>query len=159
MKWAIIWKKYIIWNESVLQHDDVIKWKHFPRYWPFVRGIHWWRVDPPHKGQWRGALMFSLICVWTNGWANNRDAGDLRHHRAHYDATVINCIYIMFFSCLHWLWSIGLKRLHILVELFPNSQTPIPAKNRSSGSKLSRPQSCKHSNGIYAGQYQKKKKR
>ena len=21
-------------------HDDVIKWKHFPRYWPFVRGIH-----------------------------------------------------------------------------------------------------------------------
>ena len=20
-------------------HDDVIKWKHFPRYWPFVRGI------------------------------------------------------------------------------------------------------------------------
>ena len=21
-------------------HDDVIKWKHFPRYWSFVRGIH-----------------------------------------------------------------------------------------------------------------------
>ena len=31
----------------------------------------------PHKGQWHGALMFSLICAWTNGWANNRDAGDL----------------------------------------------------------------------------------
>ena len=23
-------------------HDEVIKWKHFPRYWPFVRGIHRW---------------------------------------------------------------------------------------------------------------------
>ena len=46
-------------------------------------------VDSLHKGQWRGALMFSLICAWTNGWANNRDAGDLRLHRAHYDVTVI----------------------------------------------------------------------
>ena len=38
--------------------DDVIKWKHFPRYWPFVREIHWLPVNSPHKGQWRGALMF-----------------------------------------------------------------------------------------------------
>ena len=44
-------------------HDDVIKYKHFPRYWPFVRGIHRLSVDSPHKGQWRGALMFSLICA------------------------------------------------------------------------------------------------
>ena len=44
-------------------HDDVIKWKHFPRYWPFVRGIHRSPVNSPHKGQWRGALMFSLICT------------------------------------------------------------------------------------------------
>ena len=42
-------------------HDDVIEWKHFPRYWPFVRGIHRSPVNSPHKGQWRGALMFSLI--------------------------------------------------------------------------------------------------
>ena len=41
-------------------------------------------VNSPHKGQWRGALMFSLICACTNGCANNRDAGDLRRHRAHY---------------------------------------------------------------------------
>ena len=32
-------------------HDDVIKWKHFPRYWPFVRGIHRSPVNSPHKGQ------------------------------------------------------------------------------------------------------------
>ena len=40
-------------------HDDVIKWKHFPRYCPFVRGIHRSPMNSPHKGQWRGALMFS----------------------------------------------------------------------------------------------------
>ena len=71
------------------QHDDVIKWKHFPRYWPFVRGIHRSPVNSPHKGQWRGALMFSLIRVWINGWVNNREAGDLRRYLAHYDVTVM----------------------------------------------------------------------
>ena len=71
------------------QHDDVIKWKHSPRYWPFVRGIHRSPVNSPHKGQWRGALMYSLICAWMNGWVNNREAGDLRRHRAHYDVTVM----------------------------------------------------------------------
>ena len=65
--------------------DDVIKWKHFPRYWPFVRGIH----RSPHKGQWSGALMFSLICVWINGWVNNCGAGDLRRNHAHYGVTVM----------------------------------------------------------------------
>ena len=66
-------------------HDNVIKWKHFPRYWRFGRGIHRWSVNSSHKGQWRGALMFSLICAWINGWVNNREAGDLRRHRAHFD--------------------------------------------------------------------------
>ena len=72
-----------------LTHDDVIKWKHFPRYWPFVRGIHRSPVNSLHKGQWRGALMFSLICVWINGWVNNREAGDLRRYRAHCDVTIM----------------------------------------------------------------------
>ena len=45
----------------------------------------------PHKGQWRGALIFSLICAWTNCSVNNRDAGDLRRHGAHYDVTVMFC--------------------------------------------------------------------
>ena len=70
-------------------HDDVIKWKHFPRYWPFVRGIHRSPVNSPRKDQWHGALMFSLICVWINGWVNNREAGDLKRYRTHYDVTVI----------------------------------------------------------------------
>ena len=70
-------------------HDDVIKWKHFPRNWPFVRGIHRSPVNSPYKGQWSGALMFSLICVWMNGWVNNHEAGDLRRHRAHYVVKVM----------------------------------------------------------------------
>ena len=69
-------------------HDDVIKWKHFPPYWPFVRGIHRSPVNSLHKGQWRGALMFSLICVWINGWENNRQTGDLRCYRTHCDVIV-----------------------------------------------------------------------
>ena len=57
-------------------NDDVIKRKHFPSYWPFVRVIHWSPMNSPHTGQWRGASTFSLICAWTNSWANNGDAGD-----------------------------------------------------------------------------------
>ena len=72
-----------------LSHDDVIKWKHFSRYWPFVRGIHRFPVNSPHKGQWRGASMFSLICVWINDWMNNREAGDLRRYRSHCDVGVM----------------------------------------------------------------------
>ena len=77
------------WQYSFAIHDDVIKWKHFPRYWPFVRVIHRSPVNSQHKRQWRGALMFSLICVWINGWVNNRETGDLRRYRAHYDVTVM----------------------------------------------------------------------
>ena len=54
-------------QNSARMHHDVIKWKYFPRYCPFVRGSHRSPVNSPHKGQWRGALMFSLICVWLNG--------------------------------------------------------------------------------------------
>ena len=71
-------------------YDDVIKWKHFPRNWPFVRGIHRSPVNSTHKGQWRGALMFSLICFWINDWVNNREAGDLRRYRLHYDVIVMS---------------------------------------------------------------------
>ena len=79
-------------------HDDVIKWKHFPRYWPFVRGIHRSPVNSPHKGQWRGALILSLICVWINSWVNNRKAGDLRRYRVHCDVSVM-VNYLMSANC------------------------------------------------------------
>ena len=78
-------------NQSLQRefHDDVIKWKHFPRYWPFSRGIHRSPVSSPHKRQWRGALMFLWSASWANGWENSRKAGDLRRHRAHYDVIVM----------------------------------------------------------------------
>ena len=84
---ALVWDKHM---KGWAIHDDVIKWKHFPRYWPFVRGIHRSPVTSPHKGQWRGALMFSLICTRVNGWVNNGEAGDLRRYSTHYDVTVMS---------------------------------------------------------------------
>ena len=61
------------------KHDDVIKWKHFPSYWPFVREIHRSPVNSPHKGQWRRALIFSLISM--NVWVNTHY---VRHYFLHY---------------------------------------------------------------------------
>ena len=152
-------------------HDDVIKWKHFSRYKPFVRGIHRWPVNSPQKGlvtrkasdaelwfffdlrlnnvwvnnreagdwrrhrahyevtimgllaicagnspvngefphkcQWHGALMFSLICAWINSWVNNREAGDLRPYRARSDVSGMNCVNLQWMtrervSCRCW---------------------------------------------------------
>ena len=70
-------------------HYDVIKWKHFPRYWPFVWGIHRSPVNSQHQGQRRGALVFSLICDWINHRVNNQEAGDCRRHCPHYDVIVM----------------------------------------------------------------------
>ena len=44
----------------------------------------------PAKGQWRGALVFSLICVWISDWVNNREVDDLRRYHAHYDVIVMD---------------------------------------------------------------------
>ena len=96
-------------------HDDVIKWKHFPRYWPFVRGIHRSPVNSPHKGQWRGAFMFSLIYVWINRWVNNREAGDLRCYRAHYDVIVMTKHGRRFDS---FILSIPLNTEYIIIHIY-----------------------------------------
>ena len=62
-------------------------WRH--QMEKFSALIHRLPVNSPHKGQWRGTLMFSLICAWINGWVNNREAGYIRRHPAHYDVTVM----------------------------------------------------------------------
>ena len=91
-------------------HDDVIKWKHFPRDWPFVREIHRSPVNFPHKGQWRGALMFSLIYAWINDWVNNREAGDLKRQHGHYDVIVMELSTIIYLTWLEQLAiSLGLS--------------------------------------------------
>ena len=69
------------------QHDDVIKWKHFFTLLALCAGNS--PVTGEFPSQRHGALMFSLICAWTNAWVNNRDAGDLGRHHAHYDVSVL----------------------------------------------------------------------
>ena len=77
-------------RRASIGYDDVMKWKHIPRYWPFVRGINQSPSNSTHKGQWRGALMFSLMIYGcTNGCENNWDAVDVRRHCTHYDVTVV----------------------------------------------------------------------
>ena len=79
---------------------DVIKWKHFPCYCPFVRGIHRSPVNSPHKGQRREALVFS---------------GDLRRRRTHFDVTVMYLLeprprvaMMPIFFCYWWHWRLSL---------------------------------------------------
>ena len=83
------WRIRMLYHEWVQCHDDFIKWKHFPHNWPFVRRHHRSPVNSPHKGQWRRALIFLMICACNNNWVNKWGAGDGRRHRAHYDVTVM----------------------------------------------------------------------
>ena len=77
----------------------------------------------PHKGQWRGALIFSLICAWIDGSVNTREAGDFRRHRAHYDVTVMFLIHVysLFNGCnaksvLCNMWHYNLSRESMVVS-------------------------------------------
>ena len=83
--------------------DDVNNWKHFPCYWTFVQpSILIKPVNSPHKGQWRGCFLWSA--PWINGWLSNREAGDLRRHRVHYDVNVMfKSIFVYLFQILHYL--------------------------------------------------------
>ena len=87
----------------------------FPLYWPFVWGIHRPPVNSPHKGQWRGALVFSLICAWIKGWVNNGETGDLRRHRSHYDVIVMSS---KLFAAVLWNSSMGKHKNVVLNHLF-----------------------------------------
>ena len=95
-------------------HEGVLKWKHFPRYWPFVRGIHRFPVNSPHKDQWRRAFIFfflssSLICFWINGWVNKLIYGDVS-----WGCTTGLGRWNWFVGVLHgerrtgWIWAMGL---------------------------------------------------
>ena len=46
----------------------------------------------------------SLICVWINDWANNREAGDLRRHRADSDVTAMLIGAVWLNTWLQWIW-------------------------------------------------------
>ena len=105
-----LWGVHCEWLEKIhcvitkLEHHEAIEWKHFPRYWPFVWGIHWSPVNSLHKGQWHGALMFSLICTGINNWVNIHEAGDFRCMRTHYDVTVMIVVYNTATIFINSLW-------------------------------------------------------
>ena len=97
--------------EENTEHDDVIIWKHFPRYWPFVREIHRSPVNSPHKRQWRGPSMFSLICLikrlskHSRGWWFETLSCPLWHRcnaTVSYQFVAVN-VYIVCI-CLIWNW-------------------------------------------------------
>ena len=111
-------KKWTHSKRKGLWHDDIIKWKHFPHYWPFVQGIHRSPVNSQWcwaliNSQWCWALIFSLI----NGWVNNHEADDLRCHRAHYDVTVMDRHFLSWESLrpVHIFY-----RQHIWIYFFKN---------------------------------------
>ena len=78
---------------------------------------------PSQKGQWRGALIFSLVCAWINGWVNNRETGDLRRHLAHYDVIVMHSILRGYTGTGALIWLCYLKGIRwnycIFVQKFP----------------------------------------
>ena len=60
----------------------------------------------PHKGQWRTALVFSLIRAWINGWVNNGEAGDLKCHRANCDVIVMNHVHVVWNILEYYWWTL-----------------------------------------------------
>ena len=76
-----------------------IRWKHWQHMMTSSNG-NIVRVIGSMCGEftgrrWRGALVFSLICSWRNGWVNNREAGDLRRHRAYYGVIVMMVLHLL----------------------------------------------------------------
>ena len=91
-----------------------------------------------HKGQWRGALMFSLTCAWMNSSVNNRKASYLRCHCAHYDVTVM-CVWaneidkkalcdsiISWYVLISGTWNAVSIRLYSFNSAYLVINTPIP---------------------------------
>ena len=109
----------------------------------FPSCINWSRyrspVNYPHKGQWRGALLFSLICVWINGWVNNREAGDLRRYRVHYDVIVMFIAGAASLSAWPWQQGLLLAELNGALRLFhslPNFICATAATQQGTGIKI-----------------------
>ena len=109
--------------------DDAIKWKHFPRYWPFVRVIHRWRVKSPTKAKDAELWYFLLSTPWINGWVNTRQVGDLRRHRGHHDVIVMIIANMQNITGYILLWFIHLDsnsyQLYHRISQFKISKLPM----------------------------------
>ena len=109
-------------------HDDVITWKQFLRYWPFLRGIHWSPVNFPHKGQWCRSLMSSFISAGINCWVNNHEAGDLWGNHAHYDVTIMETTYSLHWHHNEWDGISNLQHLDCLLNCLFRSRSKWTSK-------------------------------
>ena len=89
----MMWLSFHYMRTRFTLHDAFTWWRHqmeiFSALLALCAGNSPVPVNSPHKGQWRGALMFCLICARIDDWVNNREAGDLRRHRGHYDVIVM----------------------------------------------------------------------
>ena len=122
--------KVVIVSKAAV-HDDVIKWKHFPRYWPFMRGT---AEFPTQRPVTRSFDEFFFICAWIKDWVNNHEAGDLRRHCAHYDVIVMaSCCVIYFLTRYTFYFQTLYTRYtyHIdgLAQNCNNSRAPIQYKD------------------------------
>ena len=87
--------RWLLWYMTASWHGEISHswWRHqmetFSALLAICAGNSSVPVNSLHKGQWRGALMFSLICVWINGWVNNHEAGDLRRYHVYYNVIVM----------------------------------------------------------------------
>ena len=82
------------WNTKLsIYRGPLSWWRHQMETFSALMALCGTRRSPvnfPHKGQRRGALIFFFSCAWMNDWVNNREACDLRRHRAYYDVIVMN---------------------------------------------------------------------
>ena len=75
------------WYHFIALNDDVIKWKHFPRYWPLGGESTGQRLSPLTKAS--GAGLWCFLWSPPNGWGSNWNGGDLRRHRSHDDVRLM----------------------------------------------------------------------
>ena len=122
---------YDMWlNGKYLGHDDVIKWKHFPRYWPFVRRIHRSPVNSPHKGQWRRAFdVFldphpnkRLSKQWGGWWFETPSCPLWRHRNVKTKPCHACLVYIYIKMVIKCIW-------HNLAQQVWNKSIPMTKQN------------------------------
>ena len=92
------WNPCFVWPSGLLTIDRFHKCLNAPVPYP-TKPSSEQSVTPLYDRQWRGALMFSLICARINGWVNNCAAGYLRRYRAHYDVIVMLYRWVYFMQC------------------------------------------------------------
>ena len=142
---AVWWWRHQMETFSVLRAFYADIWSHPGHYlvdpytWPWSPNgqDHIWpwkfndtaacTVKSPHKGQWCGALMFSLPCAWINDWVNNREAGDLRRYRGHYgvNAMMISIQQLLIIKFTKYLGFIFFEVHHLHAMISPSHHKSI----------------------------------